>query len=737
MSALGEAALGLARHGLHVLPCKPLGKIPLTAWKTSATTDEAQIRAWWTQWPEANPAIACGPSGLVVADDDQAGEFERLCADHNQPVPDTFKVATAKGTHHWFRQPTGQRTGCRVKVGGRLLDVRGDGGYVMAPGAIHETGVVYTGSGAVPDLATLPELPSWLVDVFAGRSESLPAPSLAALLGAPASEGGRNDWLTKVAGHLARQHRKDRNAYAVAVRRAGARTTPPMDDAEVERTTLSIWEREQAKPATPATPADGETTAAPAERKSAATMLVELAMESYRFGVAEDGEVFAIKPGSHVVRNLTGDKTSLRAELSVGFFRRYGKTAAQQALADAQGVIEGAAQEREPEQVNLRVAETDDAIWIDQGDVGEHVVRITDGGWEVRADCPVLFSRTALTGALPAPTPGVPLDRLWGHLNVSEPDRPLVLAWLVQALLQPGLPHPVLTLFGEQGTAKSTLSRRLVSLIDPSPVPLRKPPKDGEAWISAAQGSYVVGLDNLSSIPDWFSDSLCRAATGDGDVRRMLYKDKRVAVFTFRRAVLLNGIDVGALRGDLASRAVVVNLERLGSTKTEREVAAAWETDYPGLVGAILTLAAQVREALPGVTVARPPRMADYGQVLAAVDQVLGASGSDQYAELEQTMAEDSIAANPFLAALVERGQSVSGDAKQILATVERLAPASEHRRPQGWPANPRYVTTLLARSAPALRKAGWQVEKVEDRHRKVVVWHLTAPGEERADELF
>ena len=63
-----------------------------------------------------------------------------------------------------------------------------------------------------------------------------------------------------------------------------------------------------------------------------------------------------------------------------------------------------------------------------------------------------------------------------------------------------GLPHPILTLFGEQGTAKSTLTKRLVSLVDPSPVPVRKPPKDGEAWISAAQGSYVVGLDNLSSI---------------------------------------------------------------------------------------------------------------------------------------------------------------------------------------------------------------------------------------------
>ena len=72
----------------------------------------------------------------------------------------------------------------------------------------------------------------------------------------------------------------------------------------------------------------------------------------------------------------------------------------------------------------------------------------------------------------------------------------------------------------------------------------------------------MVGLDNLSTVQDWFSDSLCRAATGEGDVRRALYTDGGLAVFAFRRVLLLNGIDVGALRGDLADRAIVVNLDR-------------------------------------------------------------------------------------------------------------------------------------------------------------------------------
>lgn len=56
----------------------------------------------------------------------------------------------------------------------------------------------------------------------------------------------------------------------------------------------------------------------------------------------------------------------------------------------------------------------------------------------------------------------------------------------------------------------------------PSPVPLRQSPRDADSWVTAAAGSWVVALDNLSAIPPWLSDSLCRAATGDGNVKRAL-----------------------------------------------------------------------------------------------------------------------------------------------------------------------------------------------------------------------
>jgi hypothetical protein len=138
---------------------------------------------------------------------------------------------------------------------------------------------------------------------------------------------------------------------------------------------------------------------------SAASQLVELALDRYHFGVAEDGQPYAVKPGRHVVRMLRGGKNSLRAELSKAYYQKHKKAAPQQALADALLVLEGMAQDQDPNQVHLRVAAADGVVvWLDLGDAAETVVRIDANGWQVvRDSVPVLFRRTGLTGALPNP----------------------------------------------------------------------------------------------------------------------------------------------------------------------------------------------------------------------------------------------------------------------------------------------------------------------------------------------
>jgi hypothetical protein len=464
---------------------------------------------------------------------------------------------------------------------------------------------------------------------------------------------------------------------------------------------------------------------------SAASQLVEMALDRYHFGVTEDGQPYAVKPGRHVVRMLRGGKNSLRAELSQAFYQKYKKAAPQQALADALLVLEGMAQDQDPDQVYLRVATSHGAVWIDLGDAAETVVRIDQDGWEVApSGIPVLFRRSGLTGALPEPQGADHADHadhdsylslgsfdlLFDHLNVAQADRPLVLAWLMAVLIDPESPHPILSLFGEQGTGKSTASRRIVSVVDPSPVPLRKPPRDPEGWVTAAQGSWVVALDNLSTVPDWLSDSLCRAATGDGDVRRALYTDSDLAVFAFRRCILLNGIDVGALRGDLADRLIMINLDRIKESArlTERQLNERWTRDHPRIFGGLLSLAADLIRRLPSVRLASSPRMADFALILAAIDQTLGTDGLNRFAERARTMAEDTLSSDPFIAAMDQAEIDFHGKAADLLI---KVTPDEQGwRPPRNWPKEPRAVTSLLRRNAPAMRKLGWVVEEGEVR---------------------
>ena len=155
-------------------------------------------------------------------------------------------------------------------------------------------------------------------------------------------------------------------------------------------------------------------------------------------------------------------------------------------------------------------------------------------------------------------------------------------------MLFPDLPHPVLGIFGEQGTGKTTAAKVLALLLDPGPVPVRKPPRDADSWVTAASGSWLVALDNLSEVQSWLSDSLCRAVTGDGDVRRKLYTDGELAVFSYRRCVILNGIDTGAMQADLADRMLPIDLAVIDarSQVTEDDLWPAWREAHPAILGA-------------------------------------------------------------------------------------------------------------------------------------------------------
>ncbi|MFJ2790392.1 MULTISPECIES: ATP-binding protein [unclassified Streptomyces] len=460
------------------------------------------------------------------------------------------------------------------------------------------------------------------------------------------------------------------------------------------------------------------------KKPSAAVRLVALARERYTFVMSTDARPYAVAiDGPNLALPLRG-KTGVRQRLARLYADTYeGDVASQSALTDAMTVLEGLAEDNDPVPVHLRVgSDPDGGIVVDLGTADGRAVTVSANGWQIVDRSPVLFRRSGAMAPMPAPVrDGNGLARFHGLLNMDESAFRQLAAWMAAAWL-PDIPHPILTCKGEQGTGKSKTAQMVINLIDPSPAAKRSQPRDEKAWSRQAFTSWALCLDNISNIPRWLSDTLCKAVTGDGVVDRALFTDDDVVVLSFRRVLAMTTIDAGALAGDLAERVLMVDLQLIDGTRrrSEEELDAAFEAVRPAVLGALFDLLARVLAALPSVKLASLPRMADFARVLAAVDQAMGWCTLDDYLNASSNVASDALEGDPFgsaVAALVEQAGTWQGTAAQLLDALN----ASGQARPHDWPKDATRAGGKVKRLAPLLRSIGITVDDTQrspDRHR-------------------
>lgn len=437
--------------------------------------------------------------------------------------------------------------------------------------------------------------------------------------------------------------------------------------------------------------------------------LVALAETMFTFGQSDEGDPFAVdssEPG--IVIPLRGRFRSCLAAL---YRRNNGKPPSAGPLSDAMTVLTGVAQDAPRSPVSLRVARDGNALVVDLGNPDNaRCVVIEAGTWNVKDHPPagVLFRRTALTAALPEPDePGTgDLARLYELTNVPAADEAVLSAWLVSALV-PEIPHPPLAIQGQQGTAKTTTGRCMVRTVDPSPAPLRTAARSLDEWAIAANGSWVVGIDNVSGLSPTIQDAICRTATGDGLVRRELYTDAGLAVLSYKRCVLLTGIDLGALRGDLADRTLLVHPDpiRPEARRLDAEIEAAFTDAWPTITAGLYDLTAQVLELLSDVHLENAPRMADFARIVAAVDAATGTTGLARYAEHARDLADEVLEADTVAGAVrafMADRTAWTGTASDLLAALPAPTPT-----PKSWPTTPHHLSARLRRTLDALAGAG------------------------------
>lgn len=190
------AALAYVDRGWKVLPVySPPGdakKPRIKHWPNSATSDAETVRKLWAKWPDANVGIATGAtSGFFVLDVDPGHGGDESLADlerQHGPLPGTVESLTGGGGRHLlFAMPSGIRVPNRIGGLGCGLDIRGDGGFIVAPPSVHQGGAPYRWElSSDPEMTQIAEAPAWLLERVTERTETTEAISLSSL-SAPSS----------------------------------------------------------------------------------------------------------------------------------------------------------------------------------------------------------------------------------------------------------------------------------------------------------------------------------------------------------------------------------------------------------------------------------------------------------------------------------------------------------------------------------------------------------------------
>ena len=449
-------------------------------------------------------------------------------------------------------------------------------------------------------------------------------------------------------------------------------------------------------------------------KRPQADVLLEIGRK-HRLFRDTSGDAYAqVAHGGHLEVHAVESK-SYREHLAAEFYKLANRGSSRSAMTDAIDTL--AAQARfggEALPVWLRTAREDGALVIDRGDVDWSEIHVDVIGWEMATGGGTMFRRAHRTLPLPLPEeterPAVAFARLWNYANVAQADRVLVAAFILGAFKPEG-PYPLLMVSGEQGTGKSTFSRLLKRLIDPSAAPLRQPPKEPRDVLVAAINTWLLCLDNLSWLPPELSDTLCRISTGGAISERTLFSNLDETLVEVQRPVVMNGIEELATRPDLAQRGIHIELEPVKRVMPEAQLFREFDADAPGIFAAILNALALCLGGHKRVKLDPMPRMADFACWAAAGLPALGYETSDfldAYQANQNAGLRLGLDSSPVGRALLQFMQGRKewrGTATDLLHEIGAL-PGVDQRSKQ-WPRTSRALSAALTRLGPAMRTAG------------------------------
>jgi hypothetical protein len=456
------------------------------------------------------------------------------------------------------------------------------------------------------------------------------------------------------------------------------------------------------------------------EREQVTDALLRLADEHCDLFHAADETAYAAIRGVEITTTERIHGRGFKQWLRQTYYAETKKSVNGEAINSVIATLEARARfEGDLRKVFTRVGERDGNLYLDLCNARNQVVEISPNSWQVLDHSPIHFER--LVGMLPLPVPqqGGDINLLREHINVPDDHGFILIVSTLLAALRPAGPYPILAVVGEYGSAKSTFIKRWRDLVDPNSAAARSLPKEERDLYIAAKGSHVLAYDNLSGLPAWLSDALCRISTGAAFATRALFTNGDETLFEAQKPIIANGIDDFVGRPDLADRAVVIALKRIlqGYRLTEQDLNQAFEADYPFILGALLDAMVHGLQRLPHIQLDELPRMADFAKWATACETANWHEGAfmEAFNSNRAEAADKLIESDSMATAVLDFSRNLvppftwAGTPTHLLETLNNKRSDAEYRD-RSWPKASNILSRRLRRIVPILSQKGIEV---------------------------
>ncbi|MBL4883720.1 MAG: hypothetical protein JKY95_04165 [Planctomycetaceae bacterium] len=337
-----------------------------------------------------------------------------------------------------------------------------------------------------------------------------------------------------------------------------------------------------------------------------------------------------------------------------------------------------------------------------------------------------------------SPIGGGDPQKLFDFFSVdTEDDKLLVLAWTLAALC-PDVPVPMLLLIGTQGSAKTTRSRRLRSLLDPSVTPVLGDIDMSNLFLTFDNHALPC-FENVSKFNRSTADMFCRAVTGNYVERRKLFTNSDQVLYSFQRPIIINGIDAPSTRPDFLDRCIAINCRRMKTFKPIRELDAAFEAARPKLLGSLLDLLVKTLKEMKHLPVAGKFRMADFAHFGRAMTVALGRDPEEfdtAYLLNIKHQDQEILEATPMTSAVTLFAKSYTednpwkGTAGELLILLrDKAHTSSDKDATSDLPKNARWLSCRLSELVTALAANGVIIDRLP-RTKQSRGWKVYATGE-------